>query len=211
MGILADTRFQAVIFDLGGVLLRSPLPAITRYESEAGLPPGLIGRLVNAQGPDGPWAQLERGELEPEAFSNAFSRLAQTAGHHLDGLALLNHIWEETVVREDMLAAVRKLRSIGLRTAALTNAWVTPNHPSRVEPLRPEFNCVLESFRLGTRKPERLIYELACRCLAVAPAKTIFLDDFGSNLKQARAMGMTTLKVSNPVAALAELERLVGV
>ena len=61
------------------------------------------------------------------------------------------------------------------------------------------------------RKPERRIYELVCRTLTVHPAAAIFLDDLGGNLKPARAMGMTTIKVGEPALAIAELERLTGV
>jgi putative hydrolase of the HAD superfamily len=203
--------FRAVIFDLGGVLLSSPLPAIAGYENEAGLPAGLISRLASENGSDGLWAQLERGELDTEVFGAQFSRLARTTGHELDGLTLLDHIWGKMVIREDMLEAVRRLRLAGFRAAALTNAWMTPNRPSHIEPLRPEFDCVLESFRLGMRKPEQRIYTLACRCLAVTPKETVFLDDFGTNLKPAKAMGITTVKVADPVVAIAELEQLLGV
>ena len=38
----------------------------------------------------------------------------------------------------------------------------------------------------------------------------MFLDDLGVNLKPARAMGMTTIKVDDPDEALIELERVVG-
>ena len=208
---MTDTKFRAVIFDLGGVLFSSPLPAIASYENKAGLPAGLIGRLANENDSDSLWAQLERGELEAEVFGAQFSQLAHTAGHKLNGLTLLDRIWTEIVIRKEMLNAVRRLRSAGFLTAALTNAWVTPNRPSHIEPLRPEFDCVLESFCLAMRKPERRIYELACRWLAVTPKETVFLDDFGTNLKPAKAMGMTTLKVGDPDVAIAELERLVGV
>ena len=108
-----------------------------------------------------------------------------------------------------MLAAIRRLRATGLGVAALTNAWATPDRPSRVEPLRRKFDCFVESFRVGMRKPDPRIYELVCRQLDL-PAAAIFLDDLGGNLKPARAMGMTTVKVGDAAPALVELERLLG-
>ncbi len=206
-----ETRFRAVIFDLGGVVLESPLPAIAVYETETGLPPHFIARLVVEGGGEGPWARLERGELDREAFGAAFEQQAVAAGCRLDGANLLGRIAEATVVRAPMLAAIRRLRAAGLRVAALTNAWATPDRGSRVESLGHEFDCFVESFRVGMRKPEPRIYELVCRRLDVPPAAAIFLDDLGGNLKPARAIGMTTIKVGDAAPALAELERLLGV
>ena len=51
---------------------------------------------------------------------------------------------------------------------------------------------------------------MACDALGVAPADAVYLDDLGVNLKPARELGMTTIKVVDPDAALAELEAAVG-
>ena len=206
----ATTRFRAVIFDLGGVVLESPLPAITAYEAESGLPARLVARLIVEGGANGPWARLERGELDAVAFASAFEQRAVAAGYRLDGASLLGRIAEATVARAPMLTAIRRLRIAGLRVAALTNAWATPNRPSHMAPLRREFDCCVESFREGMRKPEARIYELVCRRLDVPPATAIFLDDLGGNLKPARAMGMRTIKVADAATAITELERLLG-
>ena len=69
---------------------------------------------------------------------------------------------------------------------------------------------IVESSRVGTRKPDPAFYEHACAALAIEPAEAVFLDDLGVNLKPARAMGMTTIKVDDPDVAIAELERVVG-
>ncbi|MDP6581676.1 MAG: HAD-IA family hydrolase, partial [Vicinamibacterales bacterium] len=135
----------------------------------------------------------------------------RAAGHDLDATALLRRIAAAALVRLNMLAVLRQLRTAGLRVAALTNSWSMPVHDARVDALRPEFDCFVESHRVGMRKPERRIYELVCRTLAVQPAAAILLDDLGGNLKPARAMGMTTIKVGEPALAIAELERLTGV
>ena len=63
---------------------------------------------------------------------------------------------------------------------------------------------------VGCRKPEPGFYELACGRLGVAPSDCVFLDDLGINLKPARALGMTTIKVGDPAAAIAELEGVLG-
>jgi putative hydrolase of the HAD superfamily len=60
------------------------------------------------------------------------------------------------------------------------------------------------------RKPDPRIYELTCDRLGVAPTDTVFLDDIGANLKPARAMGITTIKVDDPTQALRDLEGVLG-
>ena len=72
------------------------------------------------------------------------------------------------------------------------------------------FDVVVESSRAGVRKPDPAIYRMICDELGVEPGEAVFLDDLGINLKPARAMGMTTIKVVDPAVALAELEAVVG-
>jgi putative hydrolase of the HAD superfamily len=58
------------------------------------------------------------------------------------------------------------------------------------------------------RKPDPRIYLHACEALGVQPPEAVFLDDIGRNLKAARELGMATIKVEEPGAALAELARV---
>ena len=72
------------------------------------------------------------------------------------------------------------------------------------------FDVVVESSKAGCRKPDPRFYEIACEELGIEPSQAVFLDDLGINLKPARAMGMTTIKVTDPGEALRELEAVVG-
>jgi putative hydrolase of the HAD superfamily len=92
----------------------------------------------------------------------------------------------------------------------LTNNFIALDGGGPVGELLELFDVVLESSRLRLRKPEQAFYELACERLDVKPDEAVFLDDLGVNLKPARAMGMTTIKVSDPDAAITELEAVVG-
>jgi epoxide hydrolase-like predicted phosphatase len=119
-------------------------------------------------------------------------------------------IAEYSPIRPQMVSAVRRLRERGVRTAALTNNWVSADQQDKMDSLRAEFDVFVESARVGMRKPDPRIYLLACEQLAVEPAQAAFLDDLGENLKAARALGMITIKVTEPEAALSALEQLVG-
>jgi putative hydrolase of the HAD superfamily len=204
---------RAVLWDLGGVIIASPFEAFAAYEREVGLPPGFI-RAVNATDPHGnAWARLERAEIDPDEFASAFEVEAQALGGELSGRRVLELL--AGAVRPEMVRAVRHVRAAGLRTACLTNNIA--GLADEAEGSRPEvdevmalFDVVVESSKHGIRKPERRFYDLACEQLGVRPPECVFLDDLGVNLKPAREMGMTTIKVDDPRRALAELGALLG-
>ena len=200
---------RAVIFDLGGVVMGSPLHAIAAYERELGIPAGSVNRLVVARGPDGAWARLERGEFDLESFYPRFDAECAEAGHPLSARAMMQRIAEAAQPRPAMLAAVRAIRARGLRTSALTNNWQGDGTHER-DWLGALFDVVVESAVEGLRKPDPRIYERTLARLGVAAPEAVFLDDIGRNLKPARALGMQTIKVDEPAAALAELSALLG-
>ena len=99
----------------------------------------------------------------------------------------------------------------GLRTAALTNNWPSAdNNAPSVNGNALGFDVIIESAVVGLRKPDPRIYELVLSKLDVDAEAAVFLDDLGINLKPARAMGMTTIKVTDPAGALAELAGVLG-
>jgi epoxide hydrolase-like predicted phosphatase len=201
-------RIRAVIFDLGGVVIGSPLHAIAAYERELGLATNAVNHAVVRSGPTGAWSRLERGELGLEEFYPLFEADCRAHDVAIDAREMMRRVAEIAVPRPAMLEAIRKLRAGGLRVAALTNNWITEDQGTGA--LRAFFDVFVESIAVGLRKPDPRIYQLVCRDLDVEPAEAVFLDDIGSNLKTARALGMTTIKVDEPGAALAELERVVG-
>ena len=207
--IEAVASIDAVIFDLGGVVMESPLAAIARYERDHGLAPQAINRAIRATGESGAWSRLERGELSVEAFLTPFEADCRACDVEVSGARLMAYIAEAGRPRPAMIEAIRRLRARGLRTAALTNNWVSET-PRGQHPVREHFDVFVESSVVGMRKPDPRIYELACRELGVAPPHAAFLDDIGGNLKPARALGMTTIKVGEPEPALRELSAVVG-
>jgi putative hydrolase of the HAD superfamily len=73
------------------------------------------------------------------------------------------------------------------------------------------FGHVVESSKVGCRKPEPQFYDIACERVGVTPDECVFLDDLGINLKPAAAMGMTTIKVVDPDQAISDLEQTLGI
>jgi len=200
--------YRAVLFDLGGVVVGSPLHAIAAYEEELGIPAGSVNRVVIGTGPAGAWSRLERGELTLEPFYEAFDRECATAGCALSARTLMERVAGATAPRPAMLEAIRRIRAQGLIAGAITNNWVAEE--GSAGSLRHLFDLVVESAVEGMRKPDPRIFNIACERLGIQPSDAVFLDDIGSNLKTARSLGMRTIKVVEPDAALVELEGLLG-
>ena len=201
---------ESVLFDFGGVILSSPFEAFAEYENEIGLPPDTI-RKINATNPDtNAWAQFERREVNPEEFVLLFEREALALGHELDAQRILEGLHGS--LRPVMVEALRKCSS-KFKTAMLTNN-ITPmgeqELDEEVEKVVEIFDLLIESSIEGCRKPEEKFYEIACDRLNVKPENCVFLDDLGINLKPARVMGMTTIKVIEPEGAIKELYEILG-
>ncbi len=200
-------RFDAVVFDLGGVVLDSPMHVIADYERENGIEPGSINRIVFSGGPDGAWARHERGEVRHGDFLREFADELARNGLRVETGALMERIEAGFRTRPQMVRAIERIRSEGLSAAAITNNW-TPFPKGGLPAL---FDVFLESVVEGVRKPERLIYQRCVDRLGLQASRMVMLDDLGPNLKPARAMGMTTIKVMDPDRALADLSQLIGV
>jgi len=203
--------WRAVIFDLGGVVMPSPLDAFRAYEARHGLPHRFLSEVVLGGGEHGAWSRFERGELALAEFAAAFDAECAAAGGDVRTTHLLEEIATGSGPHPEMLEAIRRIRAASVPTAALTNNWRTDDGAAmgeRSPELAALFDVVVESAREGLRKPDPRIYELTCERLGVPPSEAVSLDDLGVNLKSARALGMATIKVVDPASAVGELEVL---
>jgi putative hydrolase of the HAD superfamily len=205
----SPTMIRAVLWDFGGVILSSPFEAFNRYEAANGLPTDFI-RSVNATDPDtNAWALLERNDVTPAEFDALFADESAALGHRIPGADVLGLLSGE--IRPEMVMALDRVIRAGYRTACLTNNVVGGEQRMDVGDVMVMFDHVVESSKVGCRKPEPRFYEIACELVGVEPSECVFLDDLGINLKPARAMGMITIKVGGAEAAITELERVLGI
>jgi putative hydrolase of the HAD superfamily len=208
---------RAVLWDFGGVILSSPFEAFRAYEVEQGLPEDFI-RGLNGRNPDlNAWAKMERNEVSLAEFVTLFEAEAQEAGHRIDGWRVLKSISGD--IRPQMVEALRRCKA-RFPVACITNNMKagdgpgmarSPEKAAAVAEVMTLFEHVVESSKLGWRKPDPRIYRHACDLIGVAPEHCVYLDDLGINLKPARALGMRTIKVGDPNVAIAELEAMVGI
>lgn len=205
---------RAILFDFGGVIVSGPFEAFNTYETAHGLPINFI-RSVNATNlHHNAWAKLERNEITPEEFDDRFAAESEKLGHRLAGADVLSLLAGE--LRPEMIHALDVLKSAGYILACLTNNILSRRSttPTRREEMLGDalarFDSIIESSVIGVRKPEARFYEIACATINVEPHECVFLDDLGINLKPAAAMGMTTIKVTSSVQALADLSQVLA-
>ena len=204
--------FEAVIFDFGGVITESPFEAFNRLETRLGISPDTV-RRINATNPDtNAWAMFERSEIDTVEFDRRFSAEAAAFGVTLSGRDVLSCL--QGSVRPRMLEALKRI-SGRYKTGCITNNVRSdgPDHATRDPRVAEAFALVghvIESSKLGLRTPDPRSYGLMLEHLGVEAAKAIYLDDLGVNLKPAKALGMTTIKVVTGDDAIANLEALLG-
>lgn len=207
---------EAVIWDFGGVFTTSPFEAFNRYEARRGLPRDFI-RSINAIGPhDNAWAQFERAEIDAAGFDRKFLAESSARGPAIRGSEILPLISGD--VRPAMVSALNICRR-HFKVGCITNNMAQGQGPgmsttatgaSRTGEIMSLFDVVIESSKVGVRKPDPRIYLMMCERLEIEPARCIYLDDLGINCKPAAQLGMTAIKVVSEEQALRDLQSATG-
>ncbi|UPT87299.1 HAD-IA family hydrolase [Bradyrhizobium barranii subsp. apii] len=204
---------EAVIFDFGGVLTSSPFEAFARYETERGLPIDIIRRTNAANHLENAWAKFERAEVDIDTFDKLFAEESRALGAEVRGRDVLPLLQGD--LRPEMVEALKRIKA-QFKTGCITNnlpANAIGSMTGRslyIAEVMVLFDHVIESAKIGLRKPDPRIYMMMVETLKVDPKNCVYLDDLGVNLKPAREMGMTTIKVASGAQAIAELEKATG-
>jgi putative hydrolase of the HAD superfamily len=204
---------EAVIWDFGGVLTSSPFEAFARFESERSLPADIIRRTNAANHLENAWAKFERAEVDIDAFDQLFAAESLALGAEVRGKDVLPLLSGD--LRPEMVEALRRVKTV-FRTGCITNNLPANSIGSEsgrslyIAEVMALFDHVIESAKIGLRKPNPRIYQMMTDALDVDPEHCVYLDDLGVNLRPARAMGMTTIKVLGAAQAIADLERATG-
>jgi putative hydrolase of the HAD superfamily len=204
---------EAVIWDFGGVLTTSPFEAFARFETERGLPADIIRHTNASNHWENAWAKFERAEIGIEEFDRLFAAESLALGAEVRGKDVLPLLSGD--LRPEMVEALRRVAA-KCKTGCITNNLPANSIGSKggrslyVAEVMALFNHVIESAKIGLRKPDPRIYHMMTEALNVDPKRCVYLDDLGVNLKPAREMGMTTIKVLNAPQAITELEAATG-
>jgi epoxide hydrolase-like predicted phosphatase len=206
---------DAVLFDFGGVFTGSPFHAFTNAGKEIGARPGQIEEIMFGpyhEDTDHTWHRLERGEITLVAAREEIMAEGARHGLKFDPLEILSRLAASGGgVRTPLVDRVRGLRREGYHTALVTNnvaefrgAW------RAMIPVGELFDLIIDSSEVGVRKPDPAIYRLTLERLGdIPPERSVFLDDYESNVKAATDRGIHGVLVGDDhLAAIAALDHL---
>ena len=207
--------FEAVVFDFGGVLITSISNQLGTIAATHGVDTAVMHEVIlgpRDSGPDHPWHRAERGEIPVADIQGLLAPWAEPRGVALRGdeMERLMAPGGYTVV-DEMLVRVAQLRAEGYLTGLLTNTFAEFQPTMQRDIDFDLFDLVVESFAVGSRKPERAIYEITQTGLGVDHDAIVYLDDFEQNLIEPLTLGWTTIRVGDHSEALVQLDGLLTV
>jgi|TARA_B100001094_G_C18174698_1_gene797225 putative hydrolase of the HAD superfamily len=214
---MINNRFSSIFWDFGGVLTSSPFEAFNIYEKSSGLPKDFIRKVNSTNSEKNAWALLEQSKISLEEFDSLFAKESNELGHKVNGADVLELLQGE--IRPEMISVLKLLKEKGFQQACLTNNFdsgdkdISPLDDANEDraKIMNIFDFIIESKDVGVRKPDFDFYKISLEKTKANPKNIIFLDDLGINLKTAKSMGMTTIKVLTPSQAINDLEKTLGI
>ena len=194
---MAQHQADAVIFDLGGVIMKNggPRDFTRRYPDHD---PAVIAEIV--MGPhhldtDHPWHRVERGEI-------TLAECRALTKQRLDEAGIVATVPAEKPatsggpaftfqLNDDMVAFIHDLKNAKYPIAILTNnvkefrEWWWP-----LMDFESIFDAIVDSHEVRMRKPNPEIYHHTMNRIGATPSRTVFLDDLHANVEAANALGM---------------------
>uniref|UniRef100_A0A8C6RZG8 Bifunctional epoxide hydrolase 2 n=1 Tax=Nannospalax galili TaxID=1026970 RepID=A0A8C6RZG8_NANGA len=215
---------RVAVFDLDGVLALPSIPsALRRAEEALELPRDFLKEAFQKESLDGPSGQLMKGKIMFSQWvplmEEKYRKLSEASGTRLPENFSVSQIFSDAIsarsINRPMLQAATALKKKGFTTCIVTNNWLDDSQKrgslaQLMCGLSPHFDFLIESCQVGMIKPEPQIYKLLLETVKANPNEVVFLDDFGSNLKPARDMGMVTILVRDTDTTLRELEKVTG-
>ena len=157
-------NYKAIIWDFGGVITSSPFEAFNKFELSNNLPKDII-RTINSENPDdNAWAKFERNDIDLDEFDNLFSIEADKKGFKISGKQVIKLLSGE--IRKpmvDFLSFLKKDYKLGCITNNIQNSKNEKvNHLNEAGQVMKIFDHIIESSKVGLRKPDPKIYYMSC-------------------------------------------------
>jgi epoxide hydrolase-like predicted phosphatase len=178
---------KAVIFDWGGVLMRTvDASGRRKWEGRLGLPLYTVDRVVHGSRS---WKQAQSGSISDAEY---WADVAGQLGLNEASLAEFRRdYFAGDRLDEDMVQFIRDLRP-RFKTALLSNASPQLTGLLRRLKVADAFDEIVISGLVGVQKPDPAIYGVVLERLGLPPGRTLFVDDFIENIKAAQGLGMHT-------------------
>lgn len=206
--IFKDIMLKAIIFDVGGVLIRTHnWDGRHKWAVRFGLETAEFERFV-FNDESGRQAQLgQKTEKMHWQWLRDYFKLDEA------GLAEMRRdFFAGDRLNEPWVEYIKRLRRAGYRTALLSNFGDNARRLwTEVYPFIEYFDGVIISAEVGLMKPDPKIYHLALESAGVKPEEALFIDDFIENIEGARAVGLSTIHFTDPDRAYQQLAALTGV
>jgi putative hydrolase of the HAD superfamily len=203
-------RIEAVISDFGGVLTSPLMNSFAAFQDSSGVSLEDLGKalgILAAEQGTNPLYELETGRMSEAEFLGGLSRqLTADLGRVVE-----LHGFAETYLaalhpNQPMIDYMRRLRERRYRMAICTNNIREWERLWRAKlPVDEIFEVVVDSSLVGSRKPERRIYEITLERLGVSAGAALFIDDLELNCEAAREFGMTAVWFRDNDQAMAEI------
>ena len=195
-----------MLFDFGGVLTTPVWDSFAAFCRDEGLDPDAVKNLFR----NDPEAlqdlrALEKGDLTEDEFERKFGKRLGLENHE----RLIDSMFSGMKPMDSMVRTVRELRASGLKTGLVSNSWSVDHYDRDL--LGELFDDAVISAEVRMHKPNRDIYELACKRIGVPAERCLFVDDLRENCEGAEAVGMTAIRHTDPEQTIARLEELTGV
>lgn len=197
---------KAIIFDLGGVLLRTAdfshrerLAAslnMDRHELEEFIFGGKSGD------------KAQRGEISVQQHWEALQRQLNCSAQ--DFQDLLDEFFSQDLLDEDLVDYVRKLHK-NYKTALLSNAWDDLRQViAQKWHFEDAFDTMIISAEVRLAKPDPKIFRLTLDRVGAAANEAIFVDDFQRNVVAAKTVGLHAIRFQTSQQVREEMEQLLN-
>lgn len=200
------SQIQAILFDLGGVLLQMGdiTPRLQLSES-IGIPLSQMYELVF-------WSpSAQSAVIGEKTIKQHWQWISQALNINPDDIpAMIEQFWSTDCLNEGLVLEIESLKAkykIGLLSNAYDNLRQVLHERFPIASL---FDEMIISAEVGLAKPNPHIYRLALKRMDVQPAEAVFIDDRAENIDVARAEGMEAIQYLDNRQVIGDLDRLLG-
>jgi epoxide hydrolase-like predicted phosphatase len=197
---------QAVLWDLGGVIVRThDWSARSQWEKRLGLAPHELEQIVY-HGEIGQRAAIGKA-TENDVFDWVAEHFEMTEAERRQ---FPMDFWGGDQVDAKLVDQIRRLRA-RYKSGLISNAWPELRHYiQEVWAFADAFDEMVISAEVGLVKPDARIYRLMLTRMDLLPEQAVFIDDFEENVEGARAVGMRAIRFESHAQALGDLGAMLG-
>ena len=205
---MKNNAIKIILWDYGGVLTESPIKNFRKFENDNNYSLNTIVKINSDNKYNNAWAQLEKDKISIEKFSKLFREEAKQFGvQNINTDKLFECLNVKLNIKMvELLENVSKFYSC----VCLTNNFKKMSS-SDFENIKHNFSLIIESCKIGLRKPEKQIYKYVLEVLKVNAKEILFIDDLGINLKPARELGFHTYKFTDSDKTISYIKNMLKI